>query len=151
MQAIINATRAAKAANNAILSDLCNTIDIEKRKRNLTLSGRIPDKLVSRLAEGIRNFYPQITRHTITNEYRKRKKFGIFYNPTTNTDGRADAAGTDVIPAPVTPPLTKGGRPVGSTSKRRKHNDLSDIAAKNEIATIFETKMKESGTKRLTR
>merc|ERR1740124_1823426 len=78
MQAIINATRAAKAANNAILSDLCNTIDIEKRKRNLTLSDRIPDKLVSRLAEGIRNICPQITRHTITNEYRKRKKFGIF-------------------------------------------------------------------------
>merc|ERR1740124_760360 len=133
MQAIINATRIAKATNNAILTDLCNMIDIEKRKRNLTLSDRNPDKLVSRLAEGIRNVCPQITHHMITNEYRKRKKFGIFYNPTTNTNGHADAAGTDVIPtpvtppttstdgragtdiipAPVTPPRTKGGQPVG--------------------------------------
>merc|ERR1740124_363519 len=148
MQAIINATRVAKAANNAIITNLCNTIDIEKRKRNLTLSGRIPDKLVSRLAEGIRNVCLQITRHTITNEHRKQKKFGIFYNPTTNTDGHV---GTDIIPAPVTLPHTKGVRPVGSTSKRKKDNKLSEIAAKNEIVTIFEKKRKEAGTKRLKR
>merc|ERR1740124_714832 len=114
MQAIINATRVAKAANNAIITNLCNTIDIEKRKRNLTLSGRIPDKLVSRLAEGIRNVCLQIARHTITNEHRKQKKFGIFYNLTTNTDGHADAAGTDVIPAPVTPPITNTDGHVGT-------------------------------------
>merc|ERR1740124_249206 len=114
MQAIINATRIAKATNNAILTDLCNMIDIEKRKRNLTLSDRIPDKLVSRLAEGIRNVCPQITRHTITNEYRKQKTFGIFYNPATNIDGHADAAGTDVIPAPVIPPITNTNVRVGT-------------------------------------
>ena len=77
---------------------------------------------------------------------------GIFYYPTTNTDGREDAAGTDIIPAPVvTPPRTKGGRPGGSTSNRRKHYELSEIAAKNEIVTIFEKKRKDAGNKRLKR
>ena len=152
MLAINNARRVAKAANKAILTDLCNTIDTEKRKRNLTMSDRIPDMLVHRLVTGIKNVCPHITRHTITNEYRRRKRLGIFYYPTTNTDGQADAAGTDIIPAPVvTPPRTKGGRPEGSTSKRRKHYELSEIAAKNEIVTMFEKKRKEAGTKRLKR
>ena len=70
MQAINNATRIAKAANKTILTDLCNTIDIEKQKRNLTIQDRIPDKLVYNLVASIRAVYPQITRHTITNEYR---------------------------------------------------------------------------------
>ena len=69
MQAINNAKRVAKAANKAILTDLCNTIDTEKRKRNLTISDRIPDMLVHRLVAGIKNVCHQITRHTITNEY----------------------------------------------------------------------------------
>ena len=55
MQVINNATRVAKAANEAILTNICNTIDTEKRKRNLTLSDRIPDKLVYRLVAGIMN------------------------------------------------------------------------------------------------
>ena len=77
---------------------------------------------------------------------------GNCFQTTTNTDGRADTAGTSNFPAPViTPPRTKGGRPEGSTSKRRKHNDLSVIAAKNEIVTIFEKKKKDAGNKRLKR
>ena len=115
MQVINNATRVAKAANKAILTDLCNTIDTEKRKRNITLSNRIPDKLVYRLVAGIKNVCPQITCHTITNEYRRRKRLGIFYEPTTNTDGRADAAGTDIIPTSVTSPRNKWDRPAEST------------------------------------
>ena len=75
---------------------------------------------------------------------------GFFYQPTTNTDGRTDTAGTDVNPVPViTPSRAKGGRPEGSTSKRRKHNELSEIAAKNEIVTIFEKKRKEAGKNQL--
>ena len=115
MQVINNATRVAKAANKAILTDLCNTIDTEKRKRNITLSNRIPDKLVYRLVAGIKNVCPQITCHTITNEYRRRKRLGIFYEPTTNTDGHADAAGTDIIPTSVTSPRNKWDRPAEST------------------------------------
>jgi len=53
MQVINNATRVVKAANKAILTDLCNIIDTEKRQRNLTLSDRIPNKLVYRLVAGI--------------------------------------------------------------------------------------------------
>ena len=37
--------RAAKAANKAVVVDLCNTIDIEKQKRQLTINDRIPDRL----------------------------------------------------------------------------------------------------------
>ena len=114
MQAINNATRIAKAANKAILTDLCNTIDIEKQKRNLTLQDRIPDKLVHNLVASIRGVCPQITRHTITNEYRRRKRLGIFYD---NLQRRSESEGIDLIPEPVTPspPRTEGGRPIGST------------------------------------
>ena len=112
MQAINNVTQIAKAANKTILTNLCNTIDTKKQKRNLTLQDRIFDKLVYNLVAGIKAVCPQIARHTITNEYRRRKRLGIFYEPTTNTDGRADAAGADIIPAPVTPPRNKGERPV---------------------------------------
>ena len=150
MVEVNNVTRVAKAGNKAILTNLCDMIDIEKTKQNLTITDRIPNKVVSRLVAGIKNVCPNITRHTVTNEYRRRKQQGIFYQPTTNTDVRTDTAGTDVNSIHViTPPRTKGGRPEGSTSKRRKHNELSEIAAKNEIATIFEMKRKEAGKKRI--
>ena len=112
---------------------------MEKTKCNLTITDRIPDKVVYRLVAEIKNVYPHITRPTITNDYRKQKRLGIFLNPTTNIDGHADTAGTNINPVhAVTPSRTKGGRPEGSTSKRRKHNDLSEIAANNEIVMIFE-------------
>ena len=150
MQAINNATRIAKAANKAILTDLCNTIDIEKQKRHLTLHDRIPDKLVHDLVASIRDVCPQITRHTITNEYRRRKRLGIFYE---NLQSVSESEGIELIPEPVTPspPRTKGGRPIGSTLLKREHTELSVIATKNEIATTFKRMRKESGKKRLKR
>ena len=45
----------------------------------------------------------------------------------------------------------KGGRPVKSTDKRKKDNELAIIASKNEIASIFAKEKKLSGKKRLPR
>ena len=48
-------------------------------------------------------------------------------------------------------PRIKGGRPIGTTSNSQQHIDLSEIAAKNEIATLHSKDRKAAGKKRLKR
>ena len=57
MLEVNNVTRVAKAGNKAILTNLCDMIDIEKTKQNLTISDRIPHKVVSRLVAGFIKYH----------------------------------------------------------------------------------------------
>ena len=52
MYVIIDVKHAAKVANKSILSDLCNSIDIEKSKQNLCITDRIAHKVLINLAVG---------------------------------------------------------------------------------------------------
>ena len=52
MDVIIDAKHAAKAANKSILSDLCNSIDIEKSKQNLCITDSIAHKVSMNLTVG---------------------------------------------------------------------------------------------------
>ena len=58
----------------------------------------------------------------------------LFYHPTDHNN-----------------PIIKRGRPIGTTSNSQQHIDLSEIAAKNEIATLYHKDRKAAGKKRLRR
>ena len=84
MNLISNAKRITKAAHRSIITDLCNQIDIAKKKQNLHANDRIPHKLVANLVSGMETVCPWLNRNVIMNEHRRRKAAGIFYEEEEN-------------------------------------------------------------------
>ena len=72
---------------------------------------------------------------------RRRKKKGIFHS--TLGSATVDTTSVHTVTPPSTPSILalriKGGRPVGTTQKKMKHEELALLAAKNEITGIFVT------------
>ena len=115
----------SKTSSQIVVTDLCNLIEVEKRKINLGLNNRIPNQLIHNLVRGIRTVFPLINRHTITNEYWRQRINETFHYPNPpspiNIDGVSIATGNRNIPAPVntpSPTREKGGCPVGTTQIR---------------------------------
>ena len=136
----------AYSIRKTLLNDICNTIHNEKIKQQST---RVPHGLFKKLLAGANSVCPSITLNTIMNAYRKSVKMGNLINEnksdnqTETTDENATALDED---APVDlieesrPPMQnrqKGGRPVGTTAKRKRVISLATVAAKNEISRIF--------------
>ena len=147
-----NAKRLAKAAKDTILTDLCNSIDIKKRENNLSRDDRIPRGFVAGLVAGVKPVCPWISRDAINNEYRRRRKNGIFYieaGASLTTTGAVDIARNTV--SDITLERKKGGRPVGASNKNKNNLKLAVIASKNEIATLYKAERDQAGKKRLKR
>ena len=136
----------AYSIRKTILNDICNTIHNEKIKQQST---RVPHGLFKKLLAGANSVCPSITLNTIMNAYRKSVKMGNLINEnesdnqTETADENATALDED---APVDlieesrPPMQnrqKGGRPAGTTAKRKRVISLATVAAKNEISRIF--------------
>ena len=130
MSSIKPMTKFAQDTRQNILRNLCNQID-EANKSND--ANRIPYGFVARQVAGMKLLCPWLSRHTIMNEYRRRiKKFPptllLECMPTEPSSESVDE-GTVVIYTGK----KSGGRPIGTTKKRKKVSELSLYAAKNEI------------------
>ena len=137
MELIKNAKQAAKVANHVIVVNICNTIDIETKRRNLTINYQVPDCLVYDSLLGIKDIYLIIRRHIITNEYHRWRSKGMFYETTAvvTLATRGDIVLERVTPGLIVAPLTvgKGGFPRGTNSTTRKISKLATIATKIKL------------------
>ena len=146
-------TQIERAAKDGILNNLCDQIDQKKKDSNLSVNDRIPRGFVSSLVVGYKNVAPWVTRNAINNCYCKRAKMGIYsckLSATSTATGAEDVAPVTIHIA-VTPERVKGGRPEGTTDKRKYNNSKAAISSKNEIVDIYFTEKKAAGKKRLKR
>ena len=138
-------TKSAKEAKAAILSKVCDQIDIAKQENN----DKIPYGFLARQLIGVQMVCPSITRDSIMNYLRKRAKQIKPSNEVALVNG---ATVTDLVVRESGRPnevaLVNGttvtdldarvsGRPKGTTHKRKRLGTLSLIAAKNDTAAIF--------------
>ena len=154
---LIEPNRTAKAAKKVVLTDICNTIDTNKRSCSLGLHDRIPHGLVAQMVNNVTSVCPWVTRDSINNEYRKRQRQGHFYLNERTGDNPTIIDVTGVAPRTVSPTLTldvvraRGGRPVGSTNESKQNGKMCYIATKNEIAIQYSLERRAAGKKRLKR
>ena len=136
----------AKAAKDAVLAELCNSIRFKRNEQSSNRTGNIEYGYVARQISGVNRVCPDITRNDVYNELRRQDKNANqsehveIPTPTDNME----AEDTDGVAA-----RKKGGRPVGSTDVNKKVCVLSVIAAKNEIAITLDCEKKALGKKRL--
>ena len=144
---MLNQSTIAKVTKHKILDDIYNQIDLKRQ----TITGKIPYNYVARLVASHSTACPWLTRDCVNNEMRRRKKKGIFHS--TPESATTDTTSVNIVTPPATPSVPasriKGGRPVGTTQKNIKHNELAIVAAKNETTEIFVKEKKASGKKRL--
>ena len=138
-----NQIEIAKATKKNIVNDLCNTIDLQRQ----TNKGRVPMGFVAGLIKSHLSVCPWLTRDTLNNELRRRKRLGSHLISSTN----ASLVTTSVTDIVVAAPRTKGGRPSGTTDVKKKNSEMAIIAAKNEICLQFDKDKKRAGKKRLER
>ena len=139
----------AKAAKDAVLAELCNSIRFKKNEQSSNVAGNIEYGYVARQISGVNRVCPDITRNDVYNELRRHKRIANqsakVKNPTpTDNNHVLEAVDTDGVAV-----RKKGGRPVGSTDVNKKVCELSVIAAKNEIALTLDSEKKALGKKRL--
>ena len=68
-----------KTSNATVLTDLCNSIDIEKQNMDILPSGRIPCGFVAGLVAGILPVCLWATRDKTNNECRQLFHLSIYY------------------------------------------------------------------------
>jgi len=160
-------TKFAKEAKSNILNNLCDHID---KARETNGKNRIPYGFVSGQIVAMKAICPWLTRDSIMNAYRKRVKKAppvlLLENAPADSsseivDVPADAETALSIPADTSSEIVavpadaetalsiivqRGGRPKGTTNKRKYIAELSLYAAKNEIAVLFENEMKQCQT-----
>ena len=141
----INQNETAKQLKQAILQRLCNQIDLKKQHPN----DRLPHCFLARLVASHQAVCPWLNRNVINNEIRRRKKKGIFHILTPAVDAATSATEDASVIGEESNIRTKGGRPVGSTANKRKHDEYALLASKNEIINTYQTKKKAAGKKRL--
>ena len=69
---------------------------------------------------------PWLTRNTLNNELRRRKRLGYHLIPSTD----ASLGTTSVTDTVVVAPHAKGGRPARTTDVEKKRNEIAIITAK---------------------
>ena len=139
------------------LSDIVDRLQDAQLKNN----GKTPYGWVQREVRKLKKECPSIhiTANDIFNEQKRRKRklendiIGtriqrVHQNVTPtvdlapNSQQSNDEAPPTIPPPPQPPPEekaqpNKGGRPVGTTKKRKKNKELAEISAMNEICTLF--------------
>lgn len=86
-------------------------------------------KFVAELIKSRLSVCPWLTRNTLNNELRRRKRLGSQLLLSTNTSHDTNS----VIDTAAAAPCTKGGMPAGTTDVKKKNSEMAIIAAKNEI------------------
>ena len=141
----------AKEARTVLLDKLCEQICFEKKANK----GKVPYGFVATLVKDVKTVCPWITRDHIMYHMRSRAKKAKSMSTAIvlHTVDIAPAAETVAIVSPVTSPETSlivykppslGGRPVGSTNKKRKTNEMAAIATINEITLEYEKEKKKA-------
>ena len=133
----------AKAAKDAVLAELCNSIRFKRNEQPSNITGNIEYGYVARQISGVNRVCPDITRNDVYNELRRHERIANqstqIENPTpTDNNHVLEAVDTDGVAV-----RKKGGRPVGSTDVNKKVCELSVIAAKNEIALTLDSEKKK--------
>ena len=110
-------TKFAQDTRQNILRNLCNQIDEAKKSND---ANRIPYGFVARQVAGMKLLCPWLTRDTIMNEYRRHIKkppptLLLECMPTEPSSDSVDE-GTGAIYTS----RKNGGRPIGTTKKRKK-------------------------------
>ena len=147
-----NAVRAGKAAKislrkarKAILDDICLRIE-EARKDN---NGSVPHAFVSSMVQEMGNVCDgTITRDVINYSYKTWVTKRKLISTTAILANAHDEEGAIVD---VDETRKKGGRPKGSTEAKKKHTTDAIIAAKNEIAILFEKAREQAGGARVSK
>ena len=105
----------AKAAKDAVLAGLCNSIRFKRNEQSSNTTGNIEYGYVARQISGVSRVCPYIIRNSVYIELRRQER--IFNQsrqaeiPTrTDNDHVSEAEDTDGVAV-----HKKGGRPVGST------------------------------------
>ena len=131
-------TKFAKEAKSNILNNLCDHID---KARETSGNNRIPYGFVSGQIVAMKAICPWLTRDSIMNAYRKRVKKAppvlLLENAPADTSSEIVAVPADAETA-LSIIVQRGGRPKGTTNKRKQIAALSLYAAKNEIAVLYE-------------
>ena len=123
---------AAKVAKSAILSKLFSQIEIVKEANN----GKISYGYVKKQVLATKHFCPWLTWDIIVNEYRRceKKKKPL---PLISADASQVVVVEPVASIVAYDPKRKD-RPKGTTTKRKCLFDVSVLASRNEIATLFQ-------------
>ena len=117
---IANAT-----TQNIVNDDPSNTIDLQRQSNE----GQVPMGFIAGLLKSYLAVWPWLTRDTLNNELRCRKRLGSHLIWTTN----ADLFTTSVIDIAVAGPRAKGSQPSGTTDMMKKKCEMTIIAAKDKI------------------
>ena len=142
----INQNETAKQLKQAILQRLCNQIDLKKQHPN----DRLPHCFLARLVASHEAVCPWLNRNVINNEIRRRKKKGIFYILTPAVDAATSATDDASAIGDKSNIRTKGGRPVGNIDNKRKHDEYTALACKNEIIHTYQIKKEGSRKEKIT-
>ena len=126
-------TQEAKDAKKAIIYNLCSQLK-EKKKNN---DGTIPYGYISKAVEHLNEKSPElkVTRHNLSYHIRKMGE-------TDNSAGTETASSLSSA-SPKKQPGEGAGRPKGSTIQNKSNIQISIMAAKNEIATIYASEKKK--------
>ena len=149
---------AVKIARNVVLDNIIQSI-IDSRKEN---NGKTPHKLVQNIVICHHEVCPWVTRDIINKRLAKRLKMEAA-KVGSGTDSETSLPNEQRGSKTVNPQLglrtltclkpidhrKKGGRPKGSTSERKRLDQLCLVAAKNEIATKYSEMIEEKTSVRL--
>ena len=133
-----------KATKQTILNALCNQIDQQQQNSE---GGRLPYGFVAGLVKSHLSVCPWLTRDSINNEMKRRKKVGkSLLNSTAANQITTSVTDLAVI---ASDDRKRGGRPDGATYKMKQMCELATIAAKYEILMTYNEDKKNAGKKRL--
>ena len=97
---------------------------------------------VANLARYHADVCPWLSLNKLNNEMRKRNRMGNLISSASTS-----LVTTSVIENGLAAPANreKGGRPLGTTHKKKKSYELAVIAAKNEISERYDADKKKAG------
>ena len=119
----------ARDTKNVILDKLCEQIT---EMTNASKDGKRPYGIISKVLNETRHVCPWLTRHHITNRMRcKEKKAASICTAIVPyaTNGVMVALKTSAVVV---------GRPVGTTEKKRKSDEMTMVSLLNKIALQYE-------------
>ena len=147
---IQSAKRAAKSAKQQLISSICNELDNVKEANNGTIKHGVITKLIAAYSSAAPHM--KISRHDIRNMIIKRSNSKVLVvtpPPSPPPVNESESTAIVVTPPPTTTPAINslivldtcarmnGGRPIGSTKEKLVNSEVSIVAAKNEIATLY--------------
>ena len=124
----------AQDTKMVILDKRCEEVSEQTKTRK---DGKRPYGIISKILNETRHVCPWVTRHDITNRMRRKEKKAVsIYTAIVpyTTNGEMVVRGPNAV----------GGRPIGTTKKKRKLDAMAMVSSMNEIALQFEKEKKKA-------